>query len=192
MGIESESMGLLAVEVDGSWLLRGLLGSVTGLKLRSVSLPAREETVVTSENSFKQYLHPLCQGNCSKMSELGQLVQLIPLSQIESHWLLVRIREVFQVNGSGALVTRSFDGASMHRQKRESLVESPFQSLQHLSRKPTAFSSHSCTIQTGQMFSYWKNCCKSTARKVSQDTCTSMILKYNVKEGTEMLLYDFP
>lgn len=53
MGIESESMGLLAGKVDGSWIHRGLLGSVTGLKLCSVSLSAREEIVVTSENSFK-------------------------------------------------------------------------------------------------------------------------------------------
>lgn len=74
------------------------------------------------------------------MSELGQLGQLLPPVEIESHWLAVLLGEVFHINGSGTQV-RTFDGFSMHRQKRKSLAKSPFQSPQHLLRKPTAFSS---------------------------------------------------
>lgn len=71
------------------------------------------------------------------MSELGQLGQLIPLVETESHWLAVLLGEVFHIHGCGTQV-RTFDGFSMHRQKREILAESPFQSPQ---RKPTAVSS---------------------------------------------------
>lgn len=74
------------------------------------------------------------------MPGLGQLGQLIPAAEIESYWLAVQLGEVFHINGTGTQVG-TFNGFSMHRQKRESLAESPFQSPQHLLRKPTAFSS---------------------------------------------------
>lgn len=52
------------------------------------------------------------------MSELGYLGQLIPPGETESHLLLVQLGEVFQANVTGTQVRTSFDGSSMHRQKR--------------------------------------------------------------------------